>query len=158
MQLFLTSHIIGFLGFMFFTYVHYPPSFWYVPGLLLYFLDVTFRISQLGVTSGVQCSFVSAKRTFVTLRLKFNKVNIPAISDQFLDLLACKWTTPQQSFMPYGGGLARPGAGRVSCACLGQQYLDALLKRSGQGRGCGGRIRRIAVHDHRMRIPKGGSG
>ena len=43
-------------------------------GLVLYFLDVTFRLTQWGVTSGVQCQFVSADKTFVTIRLKYNKV------------------------------------------------------------------------------------
>ena len=42
-------------------------------GLALYFMDVTFRMAQWRITSGMQCTFVSADRTFVSIKLKYNK-------------------------------------------------------------------------------------
>ncbi len=38
-------------------------------------MDVAFRMAQWRITSGVQCTFVSADHSFITLRLKFNKVH-----------------------------------------------------------------------------------
>ena len=31
-QVFLSTHIIGFLGYMIFLEIHYPQSIWYLPG------------------------------------------------------------------------------------------------------------------------------
>ena len=74
-QVFLSTHIVGFIGFVAFLEMHCPSSLYYMPGLALYFLDVAFRIAQWRVTSGMQCTFVSADRSFVSLKLRFNKVS-----------------------------------------------------------------------------------
>ena len=38
-------------------------------------MDVAFRMAQWRITSGVQCTFVAANHSLVSLRLKFNKVS-----------------------------------------------------------------------------------
>ena len=45
-------------------------------GLILYLLDLTYRLSQWGVMSGLHCTYVAADNSFVTLRITFNKVHL----------------------------------------------------------------------------------
>lgn len=70
-NLFYRAHIVGFLGFAFFAYIHYSWSWsYFFPGLLLYAVDVVMRIGQLGNVTAPSTVKVSPDERIATLQLE----------------------------------------------------------------------------------------
>ncbi|DBA82863.1 TPA: hypothetical protein ACH3X1_006657 [Trebouxia sp. C0004] len=90
---FYSCHILGFIGFMMFAFMHYQGMWYYTfPGFALYLLDATFRIAQrMHVTPAESASEASEDGTLATLTFRWSHVasvlpsqimwvNIPSIS------------------------------------------------------------------------------
>ncbi|KAL0040033.1 hypothetical protein WJX79_003372 [Trebouxia sp. C0005] len=90
---FYTFHIVGFVGFMVFAFIHYQGMWTYTyPGFALYLLDATFRIAQrIHVTPADGSSKASDDGSLATLTFRWSHVthvlpsqimwiNVPSIS------------------------------------------------------------------------------
>ncbi|KAL3151709.1 hypothetical protein ABBQ38_012690 [Trebouxia sp. C0009 RCD-2024] len=92
-SVFYTCHILGFIGFMAFAFMHYQGMWYYTfPGFALYLLDATFRIAQrMHTTPAHPSSQASDDGTLATLTFRWSHVaevlpsqimwvNVPSVS------------------------------------------------------------------------------
>ncbi|KAL6785954.1 FRE1E [Auxenochlorella protothecoides x Auxenochlorella symbiontica] len=85
-EVYYRCHIVGFLGFMLFAYIHYSGSWvYFCPGLLLWCIDLALRSGALANTTTVAHSAVDASEDVITLQLQGSKrVGGCPIQDIFL--------------------------------------------------------------------------
>lgn len=73
-EVYYRTHIVCFLGFMLFAYIHYSGSWiYFTPGLLLWFVDLVLRAGALANTTTVSACGVNETEDVVTLQLQASK-------------------------------------------------------------------------------------
>ncbi|KAL6785957.1 FRE1F [Auxenochlorella protothecoides x Auxenochlorella symbiontica] len=73
-EVYYRCHIVGFLGFMLFAYIHYSGSWvYFCPGPLLWCIDLALRSGALANTTTVAHSAVDASEDVITLQLQGSK-------------------------------------------------------------------------------------
>ena len=89
LQVFYRSHIIGFLGFTVFAYMHYVGSwFMFMPPLTLYAIDLVFRAGQLAHTTPLHIRRLTQEDTIITVQMSTDKVSVE------LDHCSQVWAAP----------------------------------------------------------------
>ena len=96
LQVFYRSHIIGFLGFTVFSYMHYVGSwFMFMPPLMLYAIDLVFRAGQLAHTTPLHIRRLTQEDTIITVQMSTDKVSLGRITAQ--RCRPCRWLLTQDN-------------------------------------------------------------